>query len=276
MTRNQIKYLKNTTKRFYKSGFEKPVYRFKSFLNKKGNKHKCYICGGTFNHFIKYHGGSKNIPEFRLKLNLVDSDRDNFGCPFCPAFDRERHLFMFFDKMNFWEQLPHFQILHFAPEKNLSEKIEFLKPDNYIKADYNPSQNDIKRIDATNIPYKTNTYDLIICNHVLEHIPDYLKAISEIHRVLKPQGIAILQTPYSKLLSKNFEDENINTDSLREFFYGEKDHYRIFSEKQFFSDLKDVGFNLNVVYNKKFFDEKTSFYYGVSNNEDLIQVIKAN
>lgn len=276
MKRNQIVSLKKLIRKFYKSVFKKPVYKIKSFINKSGNRHKCYNCWNTFNHFTKYHGGVKNIPEFRLKLNLVDSDRDNFGCPFCSSYDRERHLLMFFDKINIWKQLPNFHILHFAPEKNLSEKIEFLNPIKYIKADFNPTQKDLKKIDATAIPYENDTFDLIICNHVLEHIPNYLTAISEIYRVLKPKGIAILQTPYSKLLSKNFEDENINTDSLRYFFYGEKDHYRIFSEQHFFNDLRNVGFNLKVLQNREVFDNKTSYYYGVSNNEDLIQVIKNN
>lgn len=274
MNRNQNKPFKKVIRKFYKIGFKTPVFKIKSFLNKRGKKHKCYVCGNTFNHFNKYHGGIKNIPEFRLKLNLVDSNRDSFGCPFCPAYDRESHLFMFFDKLNFWKQLPDFQILHFAPEKNLSEKIESLNPFKYIKADFNPIHEDIKMIDATVIPFENDSFDLVICNHVLEHIPNYLMAISEIYRVIKPNGIAILQTPYSKILSKNFEDHNINTDNLREFFYGEKDHYRIFSEQHFLNDLRNVGFNLKIIQNREFFDDKISLYYGVSNNEDLIQVIK--
>jgi predicted SAM-dependent methyltransferase len=274
MKRNQIALLKKIIRKSYKLVFRKSVYKINSFINKSGNRHECYNCGNTFNYLTKYHGGIKNIPEFRLKLNLVDSDRDNFGCPFCSTYDRERHLVMFFDKMNFWEQLPNFQILHFGPEKILSEKIGILNPIKYIRADFNPKQYDIKKIDATNIPYENNAFDLVICNHVLEHIPNYLTAISEIYRVLKPKGIAILQTPYSKVLSKNFEDKNINTDSLRNFFYGEKDHYRIFSEQHFLNDLRNAGFVLKIIQNREFFDDKTSLYYGVSNNEDLIQVIK--
>ena len=98
--------------------------------------------------------------------------------------------------------------------------------------------------------------------------------MKELFRVLKPNGIAILQTPYSTVLSKNFEDENINTDEARFFFYGEKDHFRIFSEKHLLSDLKKVGFHLRTVKNKDFFENEVSHYFGVNSNEDLIQVIK--
>lgn len=276
MNRTHLGPLKKEMGKIYKYGFRQPFHKFKSLINKYGNKHKCYICGNTFNQFIKYHGGTRNIPEFRLRLNLVDSDRDNFGCPYCPAYDRERHLFMFFDKINFWEQLPKLKILHFAPEKNLSKKIDSYNPIKYIKADFNPYQEDTLKIDATNIPYQNDTYNLVICNHVLEHIPDYLTALKEIYRVLKPNGIAILQTPYSKILHRNFEDKNINTDELRYFFYGEKDHYRIFSEQNFFEDLQKTGFALNIIQNKQLFNDEICFYYGVNTEEDLIQVIKNN
>lgn len=266
--------LKKILKKGYRFFVEKPINNFRSIKNKKGSKHKCNICGNTFNTFIKYHGGNKNIPDFRKRLNLVDSDRDNFGCPYCPAYDRERHLFLFFDKLNFWKKFPSSRILHFAPEKNLSEKIKSFNPSQYIKADFAPREKDVKRIDATDIPFSNESFDMVICNHVLEHIPQYLKAIEEIHRVLKPNGIAILQTPYSKVLKRNFEDENLNTDEQRLFFYGEKDHFRIFSEENFFNDLQQAGFELDIKKNKDFFPKEFSFYYGVNLNEDLIQVRK--
>jgi SAM-dependent methyltransferase len=265
-----ITFLKKAYRFFYK----RPIRKVKNVLNKRGNNHKCYVCGNTFNYFSKYCGGSKNIPEFLKRLNIVGSDIDNFGCPYCSSHDRERHLFMFFDKIELWKRIPNFNILHFAPEINLSKKINFLNPAKYIKADYYPKLEDIEKIDATNIPYDDNAFDLVICNHVLEHIPEYYKAIKEIFRVLKPNGIAILQTPYSKLLNQNFEDENINTDEQRLFFYGERDHFRIFSENHFFNDLKQIGFILNILKNSDYFDKKTSNYFGINSKEDLIQVIK--
>lgn len=260
--------------KFYKKTFKGPMRRLISDVNKNGNKHKCNICNQTFNHFIKYHGGTRNIPDFRRKLNLIDSDRDNFGCPHCGSFDRERHLFLFFDRIGFWKRLSNYEILHFAPENHLSQKISSFNPRKYIQADYNPFKTSIKRIDATDISLGNDIFDLVICNHVLEHIPEYLKAISEIHRVLKPNGIAILQTPFSKLLSANFEDVNINNEELREFFYGEKDHFRIFGEDQFLSDLRKVGFQLELISHSDYFNENESFYYGVNSKEDLILVRK--
>jgi SAM-dependent methyltransferase len=255
---------------------KKPSENVQLTLNKLGRIRKCYVCRNTFNHFTKYKGGSKYIPDFQKKLKIVGSDVDNFGCPYCSAHDRERHLYMFFDIIELWEKLPNFHILHFAPEKNLSQRIKFLNPIEYIRADLHPRQKDITKIDATDIQYNNDNFDLVICNHVLEHIPNYLKAIKEIHRVLKPNGFAILQTPYSKILSHNFEDKNINTVDQRLFFYGENDHYRIFSEQHFFSDLTKAGFKLAILKNSDYFDDKTSYYFGINRNEDLIQVIKPN
>jgi SAM-dependent methyltransferase len=251
-----------------------PFRSLQIISNLIGNSRECYICNKTFSHFSKYGGGSKNMPDFMKKLDIVGSDLDNFGCNFCGSTDRERHLFMFFDKINLWEKITNSKILHFAPEKNLSIKIESLNPHLYIKGDLNNIYENIKKIDATKIPYDNETFDFVICNHVLEHISNYISALNEIYRVLKPNGIAILQTPYSKLLSRNFEDGNINTDEQRQYFYGEPDHYRIFSENHLYDDMEKTGFFLQVAKNSDYFDEQLSHYYGINIKEDLIQVTK--
>ncbi len=263
-------------KKTYRFFIKRPVGKIKLIFNKIGKKRKCYVCGNTFNYFSKYGGGTKNIPEFHKRLNIVGSDIDNFGCPYCSSHDRERHIFMFFDAIELWTKIPNSQILHFAPERNLPKKIESLNPLKYIKADYNPKQENIEKIDATDIIFNNETFDFVICNHVLEHVPNYLKAMEEIYRVLKPGGIAILQTPFSKILSQNFEEKNINSDEQRLFFYGEKDHYRIFSEQNFYDDLEKIGFKLKIIKNSDFFNDKSSFYFGINKKEDLIQVIKPN
>lgn len=266
--------MKKNLRRIYKVIISDRLKQLERFVNTSGSKHKCNICGSSFGHFIKYQGGNRNIPEFRKKLDLVDSDRDNFGCPCCPSYDRERHLFMFFDALDLWEKVKSSRILHFAPEYHFSARIKSLNPKEYIMADYNPRKKEVQKVDATNIPFEKNSFDWVICNHVLEHIIDYRKAMEEIYRLLVPGGIAILQTPFSKILKNNFEDSNINTEEQRLFFYGEKDHFRIFSEEQFFDDLKETGFELKIIRNSDLFSAETCRYYGVNNREDLIQVVK--
>jgi SAM-dependent methyltransferase len=264
----------HSLKRITRALIKRPFFKLLLFLNKIGRKRCCYICRNTFQKFDKYKDGLKGQPSFRQMLNPVGSDVDNFGCPYCKAHDRERHLFMYFDKLDFWTKMRNADILHLAPEKHLSEKINKLNPNSYIRGDLNPQKQDVVLIDATNIQYNNESFDIVICNHVLEHIPYYLKAIAEIYRVLKWNGTAILQTPYSKLLKTNFADEGINTDELRSFFYGEKDHYRIFSEAHFKKDLVEKGFKLDIVKNSDLFSERESYYYGVNSKEDLIIITK--
>jgi SAM-dependent methyltransferase len=181
---------------------------------------------------------------------------------------------MFFDKLALWEPMKNGKILHFAPEVHLAKKISKQAPLEYIKADLYPSHQDIRVIDATAIPYSNDTFDFLIANHTLEHISDYRKALSEFYRVLKTNGIAVLQTPYSRLLKNNLEDEGIDSDSLRLFFHGQEDHVITFGEHQFFKSLEKTGFRLLIKRHEDCFDASTANYYGVPINEDLIMVTK--
>jgi SAM-dependent methyltransferase len=216
----------------------------------------------------------KNTNELHKKLNGVGSDADNYGCMYCGCNDRERHLFMFFDKLMLWKTMGQGKILHFAPEKHLSLRISELAPLEYIKADLSPSNPDIRKIDATAIPFPDSSFDFLIANHILEHILDYRKALAEFFRVLKPGGFAVLQTPYSKLLRNNFEDAGISSEELRLFFYGQEDHVRTFGESQFLKSLEDAGFSLQIKKHSDYFDIRTTYYYGVPGKEDLILVAK--
>lgn len=198
--------------------------------NKLGNRKRCNICGNTFSNFIPYKTGE--IIGVAGEFKMVGSVNKNFGCPYCGAHDRTRHIFMFFDKLCLWKYFEDSSILHCSPEKQIYEKIKDLTYQKYVVSDieineYNFAK-EIVRIDFTKINYPDESFDIIIANHVLEHIPKFEEAIKEIYRVLKTGGFAILQTPYSELLKNTFQDEGINTDNLRLKFYGENDHYRIF------------------------------------------------
>lgn len=253
----------------------KILNKIRRITNGHGSKKECYICGKTFNYFTKFRGGSKGKSQFRKKLDVVGSDIDNFGCMYCGSSDRERHLFMYFDILMLWELMKNRKILHFAPEKHLQVRISQQSPLEYVKADLFPKNQDTQKIDATAIPFSSNMFDFVIANHILEHIPDYYKALSEFYRVLKPGGVAILQTPYSKLLKNNFEDEGIDTDELRLLFHGQEDHIRTFGEHSFLKSLKDTGFRLNIKIHDDYFDANAAYYYGVPSKEDLIMVEKS-
>ncbi|MBK8443058.1 MAG: methyltransferase domain-containing protein [Sphingobacteriales bacterium] len=253
---------------------------FKGFFSKKdktsnikiGSKkeRQCYICKEHIDSFTKTKGGSESRSSYLTHLNMIGSDRDNFGCPICKCHDRERHLYMFFDKLALWKYFDNNKVLHFAPETHLKKDIKLRQPEIYIQADLMPQNSEIQKIDITSIPYSKNYFDIIICNHVLEHVPDYMKALAEIYRVLNKNGIAILQTPLSRLLKSNFSDENINTDDLRLFFYGQEDHCRIFSEESFYNDIIKTGFKLEISKHSEMFTDELAYKYGVNKKEDLI------
>ena len=205
---------------------------------------------------------------------MVGSDVDNFCCMYCGAHDRERHLFMYFDRLNLWSKMEDARILHFAPEYHLSHKISGQSPMQFIKADLHPGSEDVMEIDATHIPYDDEFFDFLIANHILEHIPDYRLALSEFFRVLKPGGMAVLQTPFSKILKNNFEDANLATDELRLFFYGQEDHVRIFGGQELFQSIENAGFVLQLKKHDALFDVKMTDTHGVNRREDLILSLK--
>ncbi len=260
--------------KFIKVNFVNVIRKLSVAKNGLGKSRECYICGKTFNRFTKLKGGSKNRPKFRKMLDVVGSDVDNFRCVYCGCHDRERHIFMYFDKLALWDRVKGGKILHFAPEKHLRLKLSQQSPSEYVRADLFPTRPEVQKIDATKIPFDDNQFEFLIANHILEHIPDYHRALSEFYRVLKPGGVGILQTPYSKLLKSNFEDEGIDSDELRRFFHGKEDHVRTFGEHHLLRSIEEAGFILKIKKHLDYFDANDAYYYGVPIKEDLIMVEK--
>jgi len=119
----------------------------------------------------------------------------------------------------------------------------------YINGDLNPLVAD-RKIDITDISFGNDYFDFIICNHVLEHIQDDRKAMSELFRVLKPSGEAILQVPISKNAKETFEDFSITSPEEREKYFGQKDHVRIYG-KNYKNRLENVDFKVELYDIKK-------------------------
>ncbi|SJM90645.1 class I SAM-dependent methyltransferase [Crenothrix polyspora] len=238
------------------------------FNNKTEVKKYCCICHSNVSEFSCYRGGWKAQPILMSILDIVGSDVDNFSCPLCGSHDRERHLYLYLEKLEIVNKLAGAKILHFAPEKRLSKIINEFKPLNYVKADLFPTELDIEKIDMTNIPYESETFDFVIANHVLEHIPDDFKALSELIRVLKSGGIVILQTPFSSKLKSTFEDSGIDNDLLRLQVYGQEDHVRLYG-LDIFDRFTSVGFVADLKHHESTLSDIDPIYYGVNAQEPL-------
>ncbi len=234
-----------------------------------GRRKTCWMCGNSFGHFFPFMGGSASLSPFVSQLQMVGSDLANFYCPLCDCHDRERHLAMYFDRLCLWKRVKGKRILHIAPEELFSVRIQNAQPHVYIRGDLNPTGEGIQRIDVTQIPFDSDSFDMVICNHVLEHVPDDLAALKEFHRVLCDTGVAILQTPYSMLLENEFCDPAIDSNELRERFYGQCDHVRVYGNS-LFKRMREVGFIVNRHSHTDVLSDISAETYGVNSKEDLI------
>jgi len=101
-------------------------------------------------------------------------------------------------------------------------------------------------MDITKIQYPDNSFDAILCHHVLEHIPDYRKALEELFRVLKPGGWAIIQVPIEPDRKETYQDESVTSPSERERLFGQADHVRKYG-RDFILRLHHAGFPVQII-----------------------------
>lgn len=191
--------------------------------------------------------------------------RYNALCSHCNSLERHRALWLHVNKKKILPESNNIKLLHFAPE-NCFYNILQDRVEDYYPVDYNPDFPGIRcRVDITNIPYKDDFFDVIICNHVLEHIADEERALTEISRVLKAEGTAIITVPLNSL-DKTFEEPEYNTPELRLIHYGQEDHVRIYGR-----DIKErleLFFSVEMVDNSLFSDEELA-KYGLIKNETI-------
>lgn len=193
------------------------IYR----LSLYGSKYTCPICKYSFRKFLPV-GYRHNI--LKEKKIIGGGYRPNAKCPFCTSIDRERLIYMFLQTNDLLQV--GMKILHVAPEKNIQKFIKE-KELKYYSADLNSPLANIK-MDIQKIPFPADYFDAIICNHVLEHIPDDIKAMKELNRVLKPNGWAILQVPFSSAIEHTFEDATVTSTKDRKLIFGQANHVRIY------------------------------------------------
>lgn len=158
-------------------------------------------------------------------------------CPRCGALERQRLYILFLQKK--LEGVQNLSVLHFAPEEPLKKFFLALPGVRYISADIRPGRA-MTVEDITKISHADNSFDFIMCAHVLEHIPDDQKAMKELLRVLKPKGTALLQVPLSGKLTTH-DDETITSPQERQKYFGQHDHVRYYGE-DYPDRLRAAGF----------------------------------
>ena len=188
----------------------------------------CIICNQTVDAWLPFRGGEADRSIFMKKVQSVGSNAERCYCPHCSCGDRARHLRLFLDRLNIMERVRGGAVLHMAPELRLQPYIRSYDLTSYVRGDLAPSAEGVEKIDLQQIPYPDETFDMLICNHVLEHVDNAEIALREMHRVLKRGGRAICQTPYASRLTKTFEDPLLQSPDDRLFFYGQEDHVRLF------------------------------------------------
>ncbi len=136
-------------------------------------------------------------------------------------------------------------MLHFAPEQAFYKRFKKMENLDYVTTDLNSPLADVKA-DICNLPFENNEFDIILCNHVLEHIPDDTKAMEELFRVLKVGGMGIFQIPQDLSRTTTFEDNNITDKKERAKIFGQYDHVRVYG-RDYFDKLRSIGFKVKEV-----------------------------
>jgi len=173
-----------------------------------------------------------------------EKQRDNVLSPSTLSLERHRLLWLYLQKETDFFSAPH-KVLHFAPEQAFYKRFRKMKNLDYTTTDLESPLADVKA-DICNLPFEDNTYDIIFCNHVLEHIPDDTKAMQELYRVLKPGGWGIFQIPQDLKRKTTFEDNTITDRKERARIFGQYDHVRIYGQ-DYFNKLRTIGFRVEEV-----------------------------
>ena len=195
----------------------------------RGNTYTDPIDGKSYRRFLPY--GYAKV-------------RENVLAPGTLSLERHRLFWLYLKNETTFFSAP-LRVLHFAPEQAFVQKFKKQKNLSYTTTDLNSPIADVKA-DICDLPFKDNSFDFIICNHVLEHIPDDTKAMKELYRVLAPKGTAIVQVPYDAKLSTTFEDNTITDQRERTRIFGQYDHLRVYG-MDYFKKLASVGFDVQVL-----------------------------
>ncbi|MDM1400019.1 class I SAM-dependent methyltransferase [Myroides odoratimimus] len=192
----------------------------------KGDVYTDPIDGKSFKTFLPY-GYAKQ--------------RNNVLSPSTLSLERHRLLWLYLQRETDFFSTPK-KVLHFAPEQAFYKRFKKQPNLDYTTTDLESPLADVKA-DICNLPFEDNSFDMILCNHVLEHIPDDTKAMQELYRILKPGGMGIFQIPQDMSRETTFQDDTITDPKERTLIFGQYDHVRVYG-RDYFDKLRAIGFTV--------------------------------
>lgn len=222
-----------------------------------GRGRRCPICGSQYRKFMPY--------------GYVTS-REDALCPRCLALERHRMIWLWITGSTTLLQ-EHPRLLHVAPEVSLMRHFRRLygASGNYITADLESPLADM-HFDIQHIPLEDSSVDVVICNHLLEHVADDRLAMREIYRVLRPGGWGIMLVPEDRSRATTFEDDSITDPKRRTELFGQYDHRRVYG-RDYDKRLEDAGFCVQRHSVAELFSEQERKIYATG-NDDLVVVYK--
>lgn len=195
----------------------------------KGNRVTDPIDGKHFRSFLPYG---------------YEKTREGVLSPSTLSLERHRLLWLYLERETDFFTAPA-RLLHFAPEQAFYKRFRKLGNLEYTTTDLNSPLADVKA-DICHLPFEDNQFDIILCNHVLEHIPDHGRALYELYRVMKPGGWGVFQVPQDLKRETTFEDPSITDPDERRRLFGQYDHVRVYGQ-DYFDILRNAGFEVEAV-----------------------------
>ncbi|MBB3186053.1 class I SAM-dependent methyltransferase [Microbacter margulisiae] len=244
-----IRLLLNHIPRKYLQLFSHFVLRISSIFY-RGHKIECPVCHHHFRKLLPYG---------------YVSSRENALCPSCLSLERHRQIWLFLDrKTGFFHQQG--KMLHIAPEYCFIKRFQQLTQLDYYSADLESPLARVK-MDIQNIPFEDNTFDMVMSNHILEHVDDDRLAMQELYRVMKPGGWGIIQSPVNLNRTTTYEDKSITTPEERLRHFGQKDHQREYG-RDYADRLRTAGFEVSEIPLASFINENEALLYALTPNAE--------